>query len=81
MKGAGAEVDVHHGHFSFLDEQRVQRAKDAMFKSGHSGAEQDRYQARFGLGNDGLQRVRNLANRKGEGSEVGRYVSDRTFHR
>ena len=79
MKGEGAEQDIWAGKMGLLDEQRIQQAKDAMFNSGTSGAEQDRYQARFGLGNDGLERVKALAATKGSGSEVDRYVSSDTL--
>jgi hypothetical protein len=73
-QGLGAEQDVHAAHLSF-DKQKIQEAKDAMFKSGHSGAAQDRYQGRFGFGNDGLDRVKAIASTKGVGSEQERYVS------
>lgn len=79
MRGEGAEQDIWAGKMGLLDGQRIQQAKDAMFNSGTSGAEQDRYQARFGLGNDGLERVKALAATKGSGSEVDRYVSSDAY--
>ncbi|KIW08978.1 uncharacterized protein PV09_00886 [Verruconis gallopava] len=40
-----------------------------------SGAEQDRYAAHFGLGHDGLERIRRAASSKGIGAEQDRYAS------
>jgi hypothetical protein len=71
-KGPGAEQDVYAGKFS-IDPKDIRKARDALissvFQSGASGAEQDRYNARFGLGYDGLQRIQALAQTKGVGAE------------
>lgn len=68
----GAEQE-RFGRYFGLENNKIERARQALFGDGASGAEQDRWANYFSLGSDGLQRARRLADTKGVGAEQDRY--------
>ncbi|KAF2280457.1 uncharacterized protein EI97DRAFT_430177 [Westerdykella ornata] len=58
-------------------ESAEKAAREAVHRTSRmgSGAEQDRYEAHFGLGSDGLEKIKKVATMKGVGAEQDRYRS------
>jgi hypothetical protein len=72
--GVGAEQDRYALHFGGLDAQKIKAAAGKVFQ-GAPGAEQDVHAGHFGLGNDGLERVKEVVKKQGVGAEQDRYAA------
>ena len=61
--------------FSNTTNEEAASAPKPQRRSFGSGAEQDRYASHFGIGTEGLERLKELASYKGDGAEQDRYKS------